>query len=306
MTQSFSGKVPEASLQARVTEVVLRNIMHRVLNPRVPIPVQRKLVGVMRFAPTPRGISIAPWAQAREGSEVHTPKRLLDKEKAVLYFHGGGFTICSPATHRALVSRIALESGVKTFAAAYRLAPEHQFPAPLEDCEAAFDALIEQGYSPSNIVVGGDSAGGCLTLGLVQRLLASGKPVPGGLVLISPAGDMSFTQLPLPNNDAVLTSAWIKHNRWDYLTEAEWAEPQASPALASFKDFPPVFMQSSSVELLANDARRIAEAMHRDGVPFEWEEVPGLWHDFQMQAGLVPEADKAIARIGQFIQNLNH
>lgn len=293
-----------ASLQARIAEVFLRKVSYSLLNPKVPIPVQRQLVNLLRFAPTPRSVSCKPWKQGREGSEVHTPKYLSSPDRAVLYFHGGGFTICSPATHRALISRLAQESGLKTFASSYRLAPEHQYPAPLEDGQAAFEALIAQGYKPANIVIGGDSAGACLTLGLVQRLRESGKPLPGGLVLISPAGDMSFTQLPLPNNDAVLPSAWVRHIRWDYLSEEQWSDPQASPALADFTGFPPVLMQSSSVELLANDAKRLAQAMQRDGVQLQWQEEHGLWHDFQTQAGLVPEADAAISRLGQFIRNL--
>lgn len=290
---------------ARVTEVLFRNTMRRLMHPKVPLSVQRRVSDITRWMPTPKDVTIEPFEFQGVKGELHTPKSVVDAEKVLLYFHGGGYTLCSPATHRTMIAHIAREAGVITYAAQYRLAPEHRYPAQIEDAVAAFDMVLAQGYTHDQIVIGGDSAGGNLTLALTQALRDRGDRMPKGLVLISPAADLSFNNVPQPNSDALLPIEWVKHIRWGHMDDSVWLnDPKASPILANFTGFPPVLMQSSSVELLANDAKALAELFKRDGVLCDWQEAQGLWHDYQLQAGTVPEATEAVQRIGQFIHNL--
>lgn len=293
------------SLRAKIVDKVLRATFRPLMHPRVPVALQRALANSMQYGPKPRAVVVNPWKGGREGSELHTPKILRSDEKVILYFHGGGFTIGSPAGHRALIARIAHEAGLKTYAASYRLGPEAMFPAPQQDGLAAFEALIKAGYKAKNILVAGDSAGGNLSIGVTQQILKKGEQAPGALILISPVVDFTFSQTPSPVDDTLLPELWARENRWLYLTEEQTKDPLASPIFGDFKGFPPVFIQSSSVEFLANDSKRLAEALVESGVPVTWEEEQGLWHDYQLHAGVVPEATAAVQRIGQYIHSIS-
>lgn len=292
------------SLRAKVVDRVLRATFRPLMHPKVPVALQRALANSMQYGPKPGGVKVKPWSLGRPGSEVHIPNVLRSDEKVILYFHGGGFTIGSPAGHRALVARVAYESGLKTFAASYRLSPEAMFPAPQEDGLAAFNALLQEGYKAQNIIIAGDSAGGNLSIGVTKQILEQGGRAPAALVLISPVVDFTFSKTPYPVDDTLLPELWARENRWLYLTEAQTRNPLASPIFGDFEGFPPVFIQSSSVEFLANDSKRLAHALDKDGVNVTWEEEQGLWHDFQLQAGVVPESTAAVQRMGQFIQSL--
>ncbi|MDX1667866.1 MAG: alpha/beta hydrolase [Limnobacter sp.] len=274
------------------------------MNPRVPVRFQRAAAELMKFNPLPKGSTCKPWPAGRRGSEIHTPGRIRDADTVILYFHGGGFTIGSPAGHRGLVSQLAKRAGVKTFAASYRLSPESMFPAPQEDGLFAFDTLVKEGYAPENIIVAGDSAGANLSIGVAKQLLERGGPLPKALVLISPVVDFTFEQIPQPVDDTLLPENWALENRWLYIHKNQAKDPLVSPIFGDFKGFPPVFIQSSSAELLSNDSKRLAAALDKAGVPVTWEEQIGLWHDFQLQSGAVKEATEAVQRIGEFVRSL--
>lgn len=292
------------SLQARIMERTLRLTMRPLMSPKVPLGVQRFATSLLRFSPRPSHVRLEPYAVPGLVGEKHTPDSLGNSQFAILYFHGGGYVMGSPASHRNLGARIAAAAQLPVYMASYRLAPEHSYPSQLEDAERAFLALMGQGYKPEHILIGGDSAGGNLTLALALHLRETGVGMPAGLILISPWTDATFTQVPNPNNDALLPLDWAEDSRPRFASDAQMSDPKVSPALADFAGFPPTLVQSASVELLANDAARLVEAMTNAGVNVQWQEDQGLWHDYQLNAGTVPEATDAVRRIGVFAKSI--
>lgn len=288
------------SIQARIVERALRLTMRPLMSPKVPLGVQRFATNLLRFSPRPGNVSLESYAVPGFVGEKHTPDHLFNSRYAILYFHGGGYVMGSPASHRNLGARIASAAQLPVYMPSYRLAPEHSYPCQLEDAERAFLALMGQGYKPEHILIGGDSAGGNLTLALALQLRETGVGMPAGLILISPWTDATFDQVPSPNNDALLPLDWAADSRPRFASDAQITDPKVSPVLADYKDFPPTLVQSASVELLANDAARLVECMKNAGVRVEWQEDQGLWHDYQLNAGTVPEATDAVRRIGVF------
>lgn len=288
------------SLQARMTERFLRLSMRPLMSPKVPLGVQRFATDLLRFSPRPGNVSLEPYAVPGLVGEKHIPDNLSDTQHAILYFHGGGYVMGSPASHRNLGARISAAAQLPVYMASYRLAPEHSYPSQLEDAERAFLALLGQGYKPEHVFVGGDSAGGNLALALALQLRETGVGMPAGLILISPWTDASFEQVPQPNNDALLPLDWAADSRPRFASDEQVTDPKVSPVLANYEGFPPTLVQSASVELLANDAARLVDAMKMAGVHVQWQEDKGLWHDYQLNAGTVPEATDAVRRIGDF------
>ncbi|GLR25311.1 alpha/beta hydrolase [Limnobacter litoralis] len=293
------------SMRAKLTENLLRQTFRPFFSPKVPVRVQRMMTRAMELtALVPRGVHVSAYQSGGVKGEQLLPDHPASNHHAILYLHGGGYVVCSPATHRAFTSRLCKATGLPVYVPRYRLAPEHPYPAQLEDAYAAICDLEASGFQISNLIVAGDSAGGNLTLALTQKLRESGKPMPRALVLVSPWTDASFSQLPQPNNDALLTTTWVQFTRGGFVSEAQWKDPKVSPVFADFNGFPPTLIQSSSAELLANDAARLNDAMSQAKVKVEWQEFEGLWHDFQLNAGLVPEADQAVAQIADFLKTV--
>jgi acetyl esterase/lipase len=294
---------PSATLAARLTAALLRRTVRRVLSPRVPIARQRRVAGSFEYLlPRPRGVVREPLRLDGFDGLRATPAR-REGGGAVLFLHGGGYAIGSPEGHCSLVMRIARETGRVVYAPRYRLAPEHPFPAQLEDAERALRALhASVDVDPNGWILAGDSAGGHLALGLAQRCRAPGMPMPRALVLISPWTDVSLAELPEDVDDALLDPGWMAMLRDGFAPAAQWRDPLVSPVWADFRGFPPTLIQSAGNEQLANDARRLHRAMADAGVDVDWDESPGLWHDFQLNAGTVPEARRAVERLGAFVR----
>lgn len=236
----------------------------------------------------------------RPGSHPPPPNR------ALLWFHGGAFVAGSPQTHLGMIARLARDARIEAIAPHYRRAPEDPFPAAVDDARAAFDALIARGLSPANIVIGGDSAGGNLVLGLLAGLLADGIR-PAGLVAMSPATDLTFSSPSLVENarhDSMLPAERQGDINLYYLAGADPADPRASPLFADFPDPPPVFLQYSASEILRDDSRRMAERLRSFGGEVTCDEWPDTPHVFTLFGGWVPEARDGIARAARFIDGL--
>lgn len=236
----------------------------------------------------------------RPGSHPPPPNR------ALLWFHGGAFVAGSPQTHLGMIARLARDARIEAIAPHYRRAPEDPFPAAVDDARAAFDALIARGLSPANIVIGGDSAGGNLVLGLLAGLLADGIR-PAGLVAMSPATDLTFSSPSLVENarhDSMLPAERQGDINLYYLAGADPADPRASPLFADFPDPPPVFLQYSASEILRDDSRRMAERLRSFGGEVTCDEWPDTPHVFTLFGGWVPEAREGIARAARFIDGL--
>jgi acetyl esterase/lipase len=228
-----------------------------------------------------------------------TPPGVAADAPLLFYVHGGGFTIGAPETHAGMVAHLAQAAGMRAVLPRYRLAPEHPCPAAREDVLAAWERLVAEGHRPA--AVGGDSAGGCLALLLAMHLRDRGLQGPGALVLISPLGDLAddiadrFRTSP---GELLIPAAWAERVRRAYLTGTDPASPEVSPLRGDLSGLPPTILQASEAEVLASDARRIAEAMDTATLDL-WPALQHVWH---LHAGRAPAADAAIAQLGDFLR----
>jgi acetyl esterase/lipase len=224
--------------------------------------------------------------------------------RVVLYLHGGGYTIGSPRTHRALTSHLAAAARCQVLVPDYRLAPEHPYPAALQDALSAHRALLER-FEPGQIAIAGDSAGGGLALCTALALRDAGLPMPGALVLISPWTDLSLSGETIDGLDAIdpmLGRAWLQRAGDAYRGDLPATDPRVSPLNASLDGLPPTLVQVGSDEILLSDSRRFMEKARACGLDVQLEVEPGCWHDFQIHAGLLHAADAAIGRISDFLR----
>jgi monoterpene epsilon-lactone hydrolase len=287
------------SLRARLARLVVRLVLKPLLHPAVPFAVQRVWVAcATRTLWVPRGAHFDRMQLGGVPTErVASRGQASAVGKAVLFLHGGGYVLCSARTHRSITGRLALLTGVTVYAPDYRLAPEHPFPAALDDALACYRALLAQGCTPGGIVVAGDSAGGGLALALALKLRELGLPQPAGLALISPWVDLACHQQGTVNGDVLLSAAWLRADAAAYLGGRSPEEPLASPIHADLRGLPRMFIQSAQREILIEDANRLAAALRTAGVQVQTEVCEHMWHDFQLYAGQVPEATDALQRL---------
>ena len=190
--------------------------------------------------------------------------------RVLLFLHGGGYCSGSIASHRGMVTETGRAAKVRTLAVGYRLAPEHPFPAALDDALAAYDFLLDQGIAPGAIVIGGDSAGGGLTLACMTRLRDAGKPLPGCGWLVSPWVDLQMTGASLAEKadiDPLIQKPYLEELASAYLAGADPAGPLVSPLRADLHGLPPLLVQVGSAETLLDDAVRIARRAGAADVP---------------------------------------
>lgn len=229
-------------------------------------------------------------------------------DRVILYLHGGGYVMGSINTHRAMIARIARASQARALALDYRLAPEHPFPAAVEDATAAYRWLLAQGYKPARIVIAGDSAGGGLVLAALLALRDANVPLPACAVPISPWTDMEGTGASMKTNaskDPMVApsggSGGLFNMAKAYVGDADPKNPLASPLHADYHGLPPLLIQVGETETLLDDSTRVAEKAKAAGVTVElevWDEMIHVWHVF---AKILPEGQQAIDRIGQFV-----
>jgi acetyl esterase/lipase len=223
----------------------------------------------------------------------------------LLWFHGGAYCLGSPRTHVAMAAALARRAGLAALLPDYRLAPEHPFPAAVDDALAVWRALVAAGRSPGRIALGGDSAGGGLALALLHLILAEGGPAPACVVAFSPWVDLTLSGrslVRLARRDAFLPAARVPEARDQYLVGADPRDPRASPVLGAFAGGPPVLIQASRAEILLDDARALADRLSGDGVAVTldlWGSAPHVWQIYQ---GRRPEADAALDRAGFFLK----
>lgn len=229
-------------------------------------------------------------------------------EGAILYLHGGGYVASSARAYRSVASYLASNTGAPVFAADYRLAPKHRFPAPLEDALAAYAMLVEAGCPPERIVLAGDSAGGHLAVGMVIGLVQGGFPVPAGLVLFSPLLDPSLVgarREDALHPDPVLTPTFADRCAMAYLGDGDVRDPRISPLTApaeTLAGFPPVLSYVGSTECFRGDALALHERLDECGVPNEAYVVPGQIHSFITLTRVVPEAREVLRETSRFVR----
>lgn len=229
------------------------------------------------------------------------------RAKIILFFHGGGFNAGSLNSHRDLMGRISRASGRAVFGVNYRLAPEHPFPAALEDIFKTYQWLLSHSYSSSDIVFIGSSAGGGLALSLCLKLKEEHQPQPSAVVCVCPMVDLTFHSHSIETNKA---SDWIRLERLassakDYAQGQDLTNPLISPLFGDFHGFPSLFIQVGEKEILRDEAVAFAEKAKEEGVSVILEEWPEMTHCWHLFASRVPEGQRAINQIGKFIKKLH-
>ena len=248
-----------------------------------------------RYGRVNAGGVTAEWVTAEGASD----------SRVVLYLHGGGYIIGSPRTHRPMMAVLSQAAGARVLGLDYRLAPEHPFPAPVEDSVSAYRWLLNEGYDPSMIAVAGDSAGGGLTVSALVQFRYLGMPMAGAAVCISPWVDMEglgesmdtrAEADPMVGKESLMVSAKT------YLGGADPRAPLAAPLYADLRGLPPILIQVGDSEVLLNDSTRLAGVAREAGVDVQmdvWDDMIHVWHLF---APILPEGNQAIQKAGEFIR----
>jgi len=250
--------------------------------------------------PAPRGAVFAPAEIRGVGGEWVTAGGAA--AGTLLYLHGGGYFACSAFTHRSITAAYAIR-GLRVFAPDYRLAPEHLFPAAVEDALAVYRGLLESGFAPERLSIGGDSAGGGLALATLLGAKAAGLPMPACALLFSPWTDLAGTGASLHTNrqrDAMLVSDKLHEGAGFYLNGADARNPLASPLYGDLAGLPPLLIQVGDTEILLDDSTRLADAARAAGVTVDlkiWENMPHVW---QVSQFFLPEARQALNEAAAF------
>jgi monoterpene epsilon-lactone hydrolase len=258
------------------------------------------------FAPAPpAGTLVEPVEANGVPAEWVIPDGVGDG-RVLLYLHGGAYQIGSPATLRHMIAQLCGMAGARALSVDYRLAPEHPFPAAVDDAVAAYRWLLAGGTGPATIAIAGDSAGGGLALGTLVALRDAGDPMPAAAVLLSPWTDLALTGESLRTREAVdlmLKPGSMHETAGIYLAGEDPRHPYASPLYADLRGLPPLLIHVGDAEVILDDSTRFAAKAREAGVDVTleiWDEMPHVFHAW---AGLLPESDQAIERIGEWLQD---
>ena len=232
---------------------------------------------------------------------------ILSHRNAILYLHGGGYCIGSTSSHRPIIERLCADFGGVVYSLDYRLAPEYNFPVPLIDSTAAYQWLLSEGYSSSELAIVGDSAGGGLALSTLINLREEGIPLPSSGVLISPWLDLSSSGNSIIKNesiDPIINKETLNSFASKYLNGALPTTHLASPLFAELNDLPPILLQVGDMEMLFDDSIRLKEKAADYNIQVElkiWKKMVHVWHIF---APILPEGQAAIIEISSFIKKM--
>ena len=271
-----------------------------VVNHRMPVRAQRRLgeaTAAMFRPPAHTQVEhVTLGGQHAERVSVGASER----PRAILYLHGGGYVVGSARMYRGLAGQLARSASAIVFNLDYRLAPEHVYPAAVDDAEAAFRALVdEHGYTPEQIAIAGDSAGGGLTIAVARRLVDAGLR-PAALVLLSPWTDPADRDMPV--RDFVLTRAWGAQCAEFYRGNADPADPGYAPMWADVTGLPPILVQYGAKEALRAQIRRFVSRAESARADITVVELPAVWHSGHLQAGLLREATDAVQDIAGWLR----
>lgn len=268
----------------------------------VDIREQYELFG--RMFPVAKGVTSIDTLAGGVPAQWQTAVSARD-DCVLLYLHGGGYVSGSVSTHIGMTSRLSGASQAKVLALDYRLGPEHPFPAAVEDAVAAYRWLLNEGFDAQRIAVSGDSAGGGLTVALLLALRSESLPQPACAIPISPWIDLDGSGAwrdADPACDPICDAPALIGFAKDYLNGADPHDPLASPVFGDLTGLPPLLIQVGSLEILLNDATRLADRANAAGVDTTLEIEEGAFHVWHHAVPLLPEAMAAIDRIGTFVQ----
>jgi acetyl esterase/lipase len=280
-------------------------VVRPVLGTRLSPARQRQVIdALMRFPVLPRGTATGRTTLGDVPAE-RIETAASNPDHALLYLHGGAHIVGSPVTHRAAASHLADATGAVAYVLDHRLAPEHPYPAAVDDALAAYRALLDSGLPPERVVVAGDSAGGGLALALGLRARAAGVPLPAALGLISPWVDARLDGLAEHVDDPLLTREWLELGARSYAGPHR-ENPEVSPLLADPADLaalPPLFVQAASDELFVDDVERFVAAARAAGADVTYRRLDGHWHVTHLFAGMVREATEVVREMGGWLRS---
>jgi|GraSoiStandDraft_16_1057320.scaffolds.fasta_scaffold120692_2 epsilon-lactone hydrolase len=293
------------SLRGELVRVFARWFIKRRSRGESVEEARRRLAASEPFVPRPPAgtQTIILDAGGVAAHRIVTPES--QKNRHVLFVHGGGYVTGSPSLYRHVTWRLAAAARAQLLAIDYRLAPEHPFPAALEDTVAAYRWLLGQGAEPRSVAIMGDSAGGGLALAMLLKSRDENLPLPAAAIALSPWVDLALTGASLKRNaaaDPMLNAQDAPKLVEQYLAGADPRTPYASALYGDPTGLPPVLIQVGSDEILLDDAVRMAEKLRAAGRPVELEifpRMPHVWHAF---APFLPEARRAIEHIGAFLR----
>lgn len=269
------------------------------------VPAWKKLLDDMgKFQRVPKGTEVQPvmvgstpaeWVWSPGSKEQHT----------VLYLHGGAMVMGSPANYRETAARFSTGFGCKLLVLDYRLAPEHPFPAAIEDAISAYHWLLELGYAPDQVAMGGDSAGGSLAVQTLLALRDTGEPLPAAGFCISPPLDWTRfdgeSYRTRAHADPWIAEQMCRFTGGLYVGDNDPSSPLLNPLHMDLAGLPPLVIHVGDDEVLLSDAVRLAERAQAAGVEVEFKVWPGMWHAFQTNAAIAPEARQSLAEICSFV-----
>ena len=305
MARTLAGRMifrpmhPEWSFKDEMLVRYVKSDIHKMT--RLPLPEQRQY-REERIPPNPLRDRID--VESVEIGDV--PARwFIPKDSssgALLYLHGGGYVFGSHRTHRDIITRLAVDSRMRVLAVNYRLAPEHPFPAGLEDARAAYRWLLENGYPATQVAIAGDSAGGGLTFATLLATRDAGEPLPACAIGISPWVDLTFdhgTEENIPYDYAVAGG-----EGWGpaYAGNTDVRDPLISPLYADLSGLPPLLVQAGGLEVLRGQIEEIAKRAEDAGTPVSLEVWPRMVHVWHMFSAALPEARDAITSIAKFMR----
>ena len=282
---------------------------------RAGLPVIRFLQTRLPLRWTSRPLRAAT-ARARLPADVRRETALADgvpcewlipqnspRDQALVYLHGGGFVFGVTPPHIGMVAYLARTMGVRALIVDYRLAPDHPYPAALDDCATAYRWLLNQGLAPQNMVLAGDSAGGNLTITTLMKLRDGGEPLPAAAACLSPVADLSERPRPVGDfKDPLLPRKAVRFYNTSYVAGSDARDPLISPAYGDWRGLPPLLVHVGEEEILRDDAARIAAAARAAGVDVRLETYPRMWHVWQLFLAL-PQASESLDDIARFLKS---
>jgi acetyl esterase/lipase len=281
----------------------VRQLGRRCLDPALSWQLQRtRLDRLTRAAVLPRGTTVTEQTIGGVRAEV-VSSGAPRSQHTVIHFHGGGYCVGSARTARSWAAHLSALADCRVVLPEYRLAPEHPYPAALNDARAVIHVLLGEAKS-GRLVVSGDSAGGGLALALMLSLRDAGGELPAGCILLSPWLDLGCDRRADPQlarRDVLLTPEWLNACARAYAGSASLADAMVSPLSAAHGGLPPLLIQAGTDELLAPDADKLAASAARAAVDVTYTRWPHMWHDFALQPGLLAAADSALKQAAWFL-----
>ncbi len=254
--------------------------------------------------PRPRHVDYIDTLVGGVPAIVATPTA-VEPDRHVLYIHGGAYVLGSPKSHIAMVANLAKRAAATATLIEYRLAPEHVYPAAIDDCVAAYRALIAD-VDPAVVTIAGDSAGGGAALSTLVALRDAGDPLPAAAYLLSPWTDLTGSGESVVTRaaaDPMIDGAKIAEAGRVYAGDVPLDDPRVSPLFADLAGLPPMLIQTGMDEVLLSDSTRLAERAREAGVEVTLDLADGMWHVYQSFARMVPEATDALVRAAVFMRS---